>query len=713
MKTKTQQLYTKLTNLYQEISNSGIDETASRDDNREIFRFNHFIMLALAVNFFCIILYITRNLFLSVAINLTSATLHFASYYLNKDKKYDTAKRLSILNINIYLILLNYAEGLKAGEYMYFFPYILALTFLVKVRRFYDELASVYAVTCFSLVITFIISPFVSDLVKIPAHTYIELFNTNLALSLLLIMLFSYLILRIYKKNEDIILDEKHFGDTIYNTSLDAVFIIDSRSNVITDCNNRALEMFEAFRKGAMINSSVSSLFKETSAKQRQEIPAPFRKEGEQWQGELELITRKDNTFYGYVSIVPFEYKESFYKKLSILDITNIKLAEFELLKAKQKAESAYLAKSRFLSNMSHELRTPLNGIIGTSNLLLQEDHLNTQKLHLDVLKYSSEHMMMLINDILDYSKIEAGKIELDNSQFNLKQSVEKIVTQFTTQIGSKGLHFDVNVDKELDLDVVSDETRIRQVLSNLLSNAIKFTDKGVISFSVDMLRSASNTVTVQFTVKDTGIGIPKPKQKQIFESFTQADANTTRKYGGTGLGLAISKKLVEMLGGELLLQSEMNLGSIFHFTLDIKTSNSRKAYINTESTRKLESLKGIRILIAEDNPVNMAVAKRFLQKWDIEVGEACNGLEAVELFMHNKFDLVLLDLEMPEMDGPSAVAEMKKLNPAIPALAFTAAVYDNMYEDLRAKGFNDFIRKPFRPEDLHRKITEFVNIKV
>jgi CheY-like chemotaxis protein len=163
------------------------------------------------------------------------------------------------------------------------------------------------------------------------------------------------------------------------------------------------------------------------------------------------------------------------------------------------------------------------------------------------------------------------------------------------------------------------------------LSNAIKFTDKGVISITIEMVRSASNTITVQFTVKDTGIGIAKAKQKQIFESFTQADANTTRKYGGTGLGLAISKKLVEMLGGELLLQSEMNLGSIFHFTLDIKTSNSRKAYINTESTRKLESLKGIRILIAEDNPVNMAVAKRFLQKWNIEVGGPVNGLEAVE----------------------------------------------------------------------------------
>jgi CheY-like chemotaxis protein len=225
------------------------------------------------------------------------------------------------------------------------------------------------------------------------------------------------------------------------------------------------------------------------------------------------------------------------------------------------------------------------------------------------------------------------------------------------------------------------------------------------------MLRSASSSITVQFTVKDSGIGIAKPKQKQIFESFTQADANTTRKYGGTGLGLAISKKLVEMLGGELMLQSEVNLGSIFHFTLDVKTSNTRKAYINADTNRKLESLRGIRILIAEDNPVNMAVAKRFLQKWDIDVKEACNGLEAVELFKEHKFDLVLLDLEMPEMDGPSAVIEIKKLNAAIPALAFTAAVYDNMYEDLRSKGFNDFIRKPFRPEDLHRKITEFVQV--
>jgi CheY-like chemotaxis protein len=336
----------------------------------------------------------------------------------------------------------------------------------------------------------------------------------------------------------------------------------------------------------------------------------------------------------------------------------------------------------------------------------LYENYLEGQKPQLDILKYSSEHMMLLINDILDYNKIEAGKLELEAAPVNIKELATRIAAQFSPQITAKGLHFYTEVDEGLDIEVITDPTRVNQVLCNLLSNAIKFTKEGSICLLIKRIFASSTKVTIQFMVVDTGIGIPKEKQKEIFTSFTQADVNTTRKYGGTGLGLSISKELVNMFNSELIVESTPGKGSVFQFTVEWNINIHRKMYINEDKAKDLRSLDGTRILLAEDNPVNMAIAKRFLKKWGIELTEAVNGKLAVEAFRNGEFDLILLDLEMPEMDGAAALLEIRKINPEIPILAFTAAAYDNMLADLLQKGFIDFIPKPFRPEDLHSKIS-------
>src|SRR4029077_7693064 len=311
-------------------------------------------------------------------------------------------------------------------------------------------------------------------------------------------------------------------------------------------------------------------------------------------------------------------------------------------------------------------LRTPLNGIIGASNLLLQETYLDEQKSHLDILKYSSEHMMVLINEILDFNKIEVGKLQLGQAPVDMKKFLKKISVQFAAQATAKGLKFKTDIDEHLDIEFMTDDTRLNQVFSNLLSNAIKFTHQGEITLVARKIFSTSQKATIQFMVKDTGIGIPANKQLEIFESFTQADVNTTRKYGGTGLGLAITKKLVNLFHGELQLESEEGRGSTFHFTLKLAINENRKHYINEDKVKHLPMFTGVKVMVAEDNAINMSIARRFLQKWGIEVKEAYNGKQAVELFSQHHFDLILIDLEMPEMDGITALGEIKKINPAV-----------------------------------------------
>jgi signal transduction histidine kinase/CheY-like chemotaxis protein len=699
-----------LWSVYEYIAFSGLENGNSTTQRKRIVRFNQFIILTLTANFVSVITYFFYSLYISALINLTAAYFFILAFHLNSKRRYELARILSIVNLNLYLIIMNYVEGLKAGEYLYYFPYFLVMTFVISVQKNYRELIFVYFLTIVSVLICLNVSPFENHYQVSIVHSFTRLYNSNLAISLLLTTVFSYAILRVNRDNEITILKEKEFVDTIYNTSLDGVFIMDEQTRTVAGCNNRALELFEIQNKKEIEGTNIENWFTKEHITLFNSIEKSLsEKNTSNWQGELSFTTKQQRNFFAFVNIVPFLDNNNRFLKISILDISEIKTAQFELLKAKQKAEVASQAKSRFLSNMSHELRTPLNGIIGASNLLLQESHLDDQKSHLDILKYSSEHMMMLINEILDFNKIEAGKLQLGHAPVDMKQFLQKLTIQFSAQAIAKGLAFKTDIDDHLDIEFITDETRLNQIFSNLLSNAIKFTHKGEITLVARKVFSTSQKATIQFMVKDSGIGIPGNKQQEIFESFTQADVNTTRKYGGTGLGLSITKKLVNLFHGDLLLESEEGRGSTFHFTLKLLINENRKLYINEDRVKHLTELTGVRVLIAEDNAVNMSIARRFLTKWGIEVKEAYNGKEAVDLFKHEPFDLVLIDLEMPEMDGLTALGEIRKINSKIPAIAFTAAVYDNMRDDLIKKGFMEFVPKPFRPEDLHSKIASLV----
>jgi signal transduction histidine kinase len=374
----------------------------------------------------------------------------------------------------------------------------------------------------------------------------------------------------------------------------------------------------------------------------------------------------------------------------------------------KNRAEAATLAKSYFLSHMSHELRTPLNGIIGTVHLLLQEDMLTEQKQHFRVLKYSSEHMLSLVNDVLDFSKIEAGEMHVSPVTFNLSRSIRKLQSVFEVQFRERNLELVFDIDPFVDRDFTVDETRLNQVLTNLISNALKFTKRGKVQCTVKLLSATSQSAEIRFEVKDTGIGISADKHQTIFEAFHQGEASTTRRFGGTGLGLSISKKIVTLLGGDLKVDSEVGHGSCFYFTTTLPFSQHKQNFVNTERVSVLKNLSGIRVLMADDSLVNRRIARRFLEKWQIEMDEASDGKEAIQLFFKNKYDFLLIDLHMPGMDGHETIEAIRKVDTKTPAIAFTAAVLPDMRKRLLSEGFTDLLQKPFRPEDLHQKIVRY-----
>ena len=386
-------------------------------------------------------------------------------------------------------------------------------------------------------------------------------------------------------------------------------------------------------------------------------------------------------------------------------NITQRKLNEMAILEAKEKAEEATKAKAQFLSNISHELRTPLNGIVAITRIMLGERTTPEQQKNLEVLKYSGDHMLSLIDDVLDFNKIEADKVIIEKVSFNLQHTLFGISKAFGALAAEKNIQFDVNLPPELNQLVNGDITRVTQVMNNLLGNAFKFTPKGKVVFSVVVTGQSAQDMQVQFTVSDTGIGIAADKLDLIFESFTQADVKTTRKYGGTGLGLTISKRLVELMGGTMTVNSKQGVGTTFIINLGFALARRSSNMQGEKGINELEKFTGVKVLLAEDNPVNLMVACNILKKWEMEVTAVKDGQEALRAMAAGDFDIVLMDLEMPVLDGAAATRQIRLTNQQVPIIAFTAASYENMREELLQNGMNDFVPKPFKPELLHQCI--------
>ncbi len=422
---------------------------------------------------------------------------------------------------------------------------------------------------------------------------------------------------------------------------------------------------------------------------------------------ERECLSKDGKKYWVISTVTPVLDKKGAIEKIIAIDtdITLRKHIEEELVRTNN-------IKEQFLTNMSHEIRTPMNAIVGFTDLLLKTKLSPDQKQYIDAVKTSGRNLIVIINDILDFSKIEAGKITFEQIEFDLQHLISTLTELMLPKSMEKDITISTKIDKKIQRQLIGDPTRLNQIFLNLVGNAIKFTEKGGIKITADFVSEEKDSLELKFSVTDTGIGIPKDKLASIFEGFTQATNDTNRKYGGTGLGLTIVKQLVELQGGTISVKSKIDSGSSFIFNLKFKKTLPEKIVKNNSSNKKVElsHKEKLNILLVEDNLLNQILAKKVLTNWKWDVDVADNGLIAMQKVKNTAYDLILMDIQMPEMDGYEATRQIRKTTTNsskhnIPIIAITAHAISGEAEKCYNAGMNDYITKPFDERVLYEKI--------
>ncbi|SHJ52325.1 ATP-binding protein [Aquimarina spongiae] len=515
------------------------------------------------------------------------------------------------------------------------------------------------------------------------------------------------------KKVEEELKQSEHLKTIILETAMDGTILTNSQGTVL-NWNKQAENILELKREET-IGKSIYSL---VPYKLRQQLRNSF--DNYIATGDDDLINKRVETsvnrrdgsiVYIELTIVAIETKDDYLFNAFFRDITNKKIIDNEIREAKVMAEKSAKAKSVFLSNMSHEIRTPLNVILGLTGILQKSDFTNpmVDQKNLDGIQFSAENLLGLINDILDFSKIEAGKLTLQKTDFNLHELISNVSRGFKIKADEKGLGYKMKIESLVPKFIIGDQLRLNQILINLLGNAIKFTHEGEISIEVSTKNMTSGKVALHFQVKDTGIGIPEDKLNSIFESFYQVHKPGKNKIEGTGLGLSISKQLIEMQGGTLIAKSKPGKGSSFEFTIEYEISilkrnlNHQKGSDNQQ--KHSEYLSGLKVLVVEDNKMNQFFIQQLLSNWNVGVQMAENGKIAVELVAQETYDLILMDMHMPVMDGPEAAALIRaSKNPKtsqVPIIACSADVFPESKRRATESGMDFYLTKPINENEL------------
>jgi signal transduction histidine kinase/CheY-like chemotaxis protein len=397
----------------------------------------------------------------------------------------------------------------------------------------------------------------------------------------------------------------------------------------------------------------------------------------------------------------------SLYKNNIIRSQSNKLLQEKnqELLLAKEKAEKASKARAEFLSTVSHELRTPLNAINGITHLLIEENPKKSQMQYLTSLKFSGDYLLTFINDILEINRVESENIEIESINVNVKQLLSDLHNSFKDLASKNNNDFELELDTSIPDNLIGDPTKLSQIFINLINNALKFTKNGKVNVSAKMMKNENNISTIHFEIADTGIGIPLEKQSTIFESFSQGSVEINRKYGGTGLGLAIVKRLVNLLGGEIKLTSAEGIGSTFSFDVDFELGQQTFAEVKKQYNENIFANK--KVLIVEDNKINQMITKKMLENKEIVCELIDNGEEAIEMIRNNSYDLVLMDVHLPGINGTITTERIREFNKKLPIIALTAISLNENREMLLSFGMNDVVTKPFNPDNFYKVIAQ------
>ena len=505
---------------------------------------------------------------------------------------------------------------------------------------------------------------------------------------------------------------EEHL-QLIMESSVDfAIFTMDMDRKVI-DWNAGA-ERLLGYSKEEIIGQSGDLIFvpedRETQPDNEMHIAMKKgRAKNERWH------LRKDGSrFWGSGLTMPLRSTDHQLRGfLKIMrDNTERKQMEESLKQTKEEAEQAAKAKEDFLAHMSHEIRTPLNAIVGLSHLLLHQKPKQEQLENLQTLKFSAENLMILINDILDFSKIQAGKVEIENIEVNLHELLHSLQKAHQFQATDKGNALEFHIDNKIPKTICTDQLKLSQILHNLVSNAVKFTHQGLIVVEVSLQHQKGKQLWIDFSISDTGIGIPQEKLSSIFDTFTQADTSTVRQYGGTGLGLSITKLLLELMGSQIQVESQPGQGSRFFFTLPVKKSTARRTITDQSAhdPKKQINFAQLKMLLVEDADINRMIFKQFLYDWwGIIPDEATDGEQAIEMAQKKRYDLILMDLHMPLLDGYQATQSIRNSSDdyykKVPIIALTADTPDELLKHPEASLFTDVITKPFDPVDLRQKL--------
>ncbi|MBL7815569.1 MAG: response regulator [Saprospiraceae bacterium] len=535
----------------------------------------------------------------------------------------------------------------------------------------------------------------------------LELYNANMELR----TLNESLEQKVAERTEQLSASEEKYRGIIENMELGLMEV--NTEGVIVRAYPRFCKMV-GYQEEELVGLNAASVF----------LPAEFlpvlkRQDSDRAAGkagvyEIQIMKKNGERIWVLISGTPiYDAEEGFVGSIGIhYDITYQKNLQRDLEEAKNRAEEAEHAQKQFLANMSHEIRTPLNAILGMSHLLYDTQPTKEQREYLDILKNSAEMLRNLISDVLDLSKIRAGKLETQQKEFDIKGLMRSLVKSSQLRLEDRPLSIELDIDPRLENLVVGDDLLLNQILSNLINNAEKFTEKGRITVAAHIKALRKTQFVIAFTISDTGIGIPKEKLNLIFQAFRQVDGDIKRKFGGTGLGLAIVKQLIELQGGKIKVKSRVGKGTTFTFTLPFGLSNRKIEQIETY-TPQYQRLngQGKKLLVVEDNYMNRKYIGSLLEKWGMPFDIAVDGRKGFDMAQQELYDMILMDIQMPEMDGYEttiAIRQSNNPNQNTPILALTASALISQKDKAFKAGFSDYLSKPFRPNQLFEKIEKY-----